>query len=76
MVDPVYEVNPLMAAADLASNIVFTPLAVFGKNNQNRRPLPVILKTFLSLDRFVFKRIVSRYEYFLKVLKIERVLYE
>jgi hypothetical protein len=35
MVDPVYEVNPLMAATDLASNIVFTPLAVFGKNNQN-----------------------------------------
>jgi hypothetical protein len=36
MVDPVYEVNPLMAATDLASNIVFTPLAVFGENNQNR----------------------------------------
>jgi hypothetical protein len=36
MVDPVYEVNPLMAATDLASNIVFTPLAVFGKNNQNQ----------------------------------------
>jgi hypothetical protein len=50
MVDPVYEVNPLMAATDLASNIVFTPLAVFGENNQNRRPLSVILKTFLSLD--------------------------
>ncbi len=58
-----YEVNPLMAAADLASNIVFTPLAVFGKNNQNRRPPPVILKTFILLDRnyhrFVFKRIVA-----------------
>jgi hypothetical protein len=39
MVDPVYEVNPLMAATDLASNIVFTPLAVFGKNNENRRLL-------------------------------------
>ena len=71
-----YEVNPLMAATDLASNIVFTPLAVFGENNQNRRPLPVILKTFLSLDRFVFQRILSGDEYFLKVLKIETVLFE
>lgn len=32
MVDPVYEVNPLMAAMNLASNLVFSPLAIFGES--------------------------------------------
>jgi len=32
MVDPIYEVNPMMAMVDLSSNLVFHPLKSFGHN--------------------------------------------